>query len=1740
MDAKRFLSGALGIVLGLGILTSVAPAALLVDGHGNTVVGRANSVQRRLYRLAVDTKPKRRGPHVLAQVPPVKIINLTGASLANDRLPCWSYDGQRVFFVSNRSGDSRIWSMKIDGSDATQVTFGPGQDSYPAMSPGGDYLAYASNRFGSWDLFIRDIARGTEQRLTFWGDSDEIQPAWSPLGNEIAFATNRTNAGGRDHYHIWLVGTHSGLTRRLTDTIFEETQPAWNPTYPQIIAYTGTGPQGDRDVWLSVMGDPVPYQITTDPGEDFHPTWDPYGSEIAFASDRGGDNDLWRLPVVSVDYLTDEVLVTPEDPLLNPPENIFQYQPPRPKSDIDPSWAPANLFADGLPALMRIAFTSDQKGDNDIWLVSPDDFTPPNIDYNSDDSPRVQVTPQQSHPGEFVTITAAVQDNESGVARVYAAIKCADSPMSLPIEMDKVLEGAGNRSELRVPVDYLLIDANTGKPYNQVWAYDPSTLVYGPLGYPTFFDIPWGPVYTYYTRTLEARSTFVDHLLQLRDDGGASGSGDAVAGDGVYTAVWRIPPSSDNMNYNPASDYYVDIVAWDRAGNLETWYEYWYAWDTPPDTKSYSWTIPHPPNNDLPPEACFTTDRHYAMPGETINFDASCSFDPQAYQRTCKNDEGVCTECEYKIQGGFEDFPPTGIMPYYDPDYPLPNYEWDFGDGSVERHLPIASHAYTEPGIYTVTLTVWDSPRDSSHERRLTDISTTEITVVEDQTEIPDNLPPVVYLINEDVHNPQFDTTPDDPCDNLVSFDGSSAYDEDGDAIVLYEWDFDGNGFVDYAESPDDAPDGNFDGIYDPVGVSENGGVPFVYRSDPPNNAIYLVTLWVTDARGAVGSYTDWKYVGSLGGYSDATISTRYISYGINHIAGFTAREFPAGGPSPWLLINDYGCGQKSEVYEYEGTGGVMYMGDPLAYGWEPIYQIAEDAWTSSPYVVSQYQWPEDLTSPLLPRARFQAVDGHHLMSYAGDYALFSRLSGIIPRGIAAGFLTEPCDEWRILCRGPIDYTILEDYLPYEVTYPCGEVAGTTAIAAPKAVIWASPYAGDLRVQPGTITDPQSWVTLMKFLDNGGRLFMHGQDIAWALTKDGQFPNELLNDYFHVDMGDNDAYDRITAAADNGRYKLLGQLLNGYSITDNFWETHGENGSFDDVWTAGPYGDWAPHGDDNHWRGECAANQFWQDAVTAIEPGESLFEYDDPSNYPGREGSTAAVQYIDPDKGFRTVFSAVGFEGIQQRYYVNPGPVSRVIRSQLVHNIGDFLRTGVVTGTLRYRQTGGPVAGACVELIDDWGSSPTYGQVIGSTLSLADGGFSIEALPVTVFLLRITHDNQTVFYHPDRSATDGAYVTTLGVINLTKPAPGTISGRVLQLDGTTGIPGATVIFTSTLGDVFTTTTAIDGSYSVQVRAGTYTGVASAAGYASATRTGITVQQGEAKTGVNFMLGIPGNIGGTVTSAVDDSPIAGALIQVFVGATSVASTYTDEDGTYLIEGLAAGAYDVRASAAGFASQTYSGVPVFPLETITVDFQLQVVQPDIRYKWTAGIYLMSVPDDYSGPDDAPFDPADVLQYDRELLALSLATYMPTTSRYAFYPDPAADRLRVGRGYWLLLGTGETATISVDQPYTPNTADTTTVLVQAGWNTIGDPYSDEDGVAWGDIQVQIGSATPLSFTEAVNQGLIRRTLWGWNPATRTYFQTSSLLPWQGYWAKASQTLKLIIPKPTAGPGPPPPPPT
>jgi dipeptidyl aminopeptidase/acylaminoacyl peptidase len=167
-------------------------------------------------------------------------------------------DGGLVVFsqrtiVSNRY-TSALWSVPYDGGDCLQLTGDGFNDRHPRFAPDGNALLFLSDRSGTPQLWLYDLATGTQRRLAEH-DGEIGSAEWSPDGREIAFTapsdvdryiigdredpiarriTNLTwrldGRGIRDtHASIFVLDVASGVARRVTAPDYEATRPVWSP-----------------------------------------------------------------------------------------------------------------------------------------------------------------------------------------------------------------------------------------------------------------------------------------------------------------------------------------------------------------------------------------------------------------------------------------------------------------------------------------------------------------------------------------------------------------------------------------------------------------------------------------------------------------------------------------------------------------------------------------------------------------------------------------------------------------------------------------------------------------------------------------------------------------------------------------------------------------------------------------------------------------------------------------------------------------------------------------------------------------------------------------------------------------------------------------------------------------------------------------------------------------------------------------------------------------------------------------------------------------------------------------------------------------------------------------------------------------------------------------------------------------------------------------------------------------------
>lgn len=314
----------------------------------------------------------------------------------SDSSPKLYPDGNNILFVSDRSGNTDIWTMEKDGTNQAPFTVNSEADYDPALFPDGDKMLFASERDGDAEIYIMKITPGAPVGGVAYDngepDSYQIQP--KNCGSGVHFTTGQ-GALAQIKFYIdgdpaefkwavldWTDGKPGQVMAEGT-TLPENT--GWHTVDTDDIEITSDfvvamfylsdnqpklGVDNcepiDRRAWFyspdswfnDWNGDymiravviPSTQRLTENNAVDRYPACSPDGAKIVFASDRNGNMDIW---VMDADGKN-------QTPLIATPG----------AAEIQPVWSP-----DGS----RIAFTSDASGNRDIWIMNADGTSPQNL-----------------------------------------------------------------------------------------------------------------------------------------------------------------------------------------------------------------------------------------------------------------------------------------------------------------------------------------------------------------------------------------------------------------------------------------------------------------------------------------------------------------------------------------------------------------------------------------------------------------------------------------------------------------------------------------------------------------------------------------------------------------------------------------------------------------------------------------------------------------------------------------------------------------------------------------------------------------------------------------------------------------------------------------------------------------------------------------------------------------------------------------------------------------------------------------------------------------------------------------------------------------------------------------------------------------------------------------------------------------------------------------------------------------
>jgi Tol biopolymer transport system component len=85
-------------------------------------------------------------PDATERVNLTKLAGLGGR--INEGMSTFSSDARRLVFRSSRRGNMNLFLMDIDGGNVRQLTDGTWRDNFPVFSPGGEEIAFSSDRDG--------------------------------------------------------------------------------------------------------------------------------------------------------------------------------------------------------------------------------------------------------------------------------------------------------------------------------------------------------------------------------------------------------------------------------------------------------------------------------------------------------------------------------------------------------------------------------------------------------------------------------------------------------------------------------------------------------------------------------------------------------------------------------------------------------------------------------------------------------------------------------------------------------------------------------------------------------------------------------------------------------------------------------------------------------------------------------------------------------------------------------------------------------------------------------------------------------------------------------------------------------------------------------------------------------------------------------------------------------------------------------------------------------------------------------------------------------------------------------------------------------------------------------------------------------------------------------------------------------------------------------------------------------
>jgi tricorn protease len=216
-----------------------------------------------------------------------------------------SPDGQTIAFTYK--GD--LYTVPTNGGRAYPLTLHEGYDFMPVWSHDGKSIAFASDRYGNFDVFVMPAIGGEATRLTYHSSSD--YPSDFTTDNQsIIFLGNRMNTAKNAQFpgvfsQLYQVSTKGGQPTLMLDFPAEDAKFSKNGK--KIVFHDWKGYENKwrkhhtssvtRDIWTYDISGKKYTQVSQFEGEDRNPVFGENDKEVFYLSEKSGNFNVWKQPI---------------------------------------------------------------------------------------------------------------------------------------------------------------------------------------------------------------------------------------------------------------------------------------------------------------------------------------------------------------------------------------------------------------------------------------------------------------------------------------------------------------------------------------------------------------------------------------------------------------------------------------------------------------------------------------------------------------------------------------------------------------------------------------------------------------------------------------------------------------------------------------------------------------------------------------------------------------------------------------------------------------------------------------------------------------------------------------------------------------------------------------------------------------------------------------------------------------------------------------------------------------------------------------------------------------------------------------------------------------------------------------------------------------------------------------------------------------------------------------------------